>query len=33
MQESYIYIYNGRAGHLGYTGKCYKFSSRPVCAL
>lgn len=33
MQESYIYIYNGRAGYLGYTGKCYKFSSRPVCAL
>ena len=33
MQESYIYIYNGRAGSLGYTGKCYKFSSRPVCAL
>lgn len=33
MQESYIYIYNGRAGHLGYTGKYYKFSSRPVCAL
>lgn len=33
MQESYIYIYNGRNGSLGYTGKCYKFSSRPVCAL
>lgn len=33
MQESYIYIYNGRAGYLGYTSKCYKFSSRPVCAL
>lgn len=33
MQESYIYIYNGGAGSLGYTGKCYKFSSRPVCAL
>lgn len=33
MQESYIYIYNGRNGYLGYTGKCYKFSSRPVCAL
>lgn len=33
MQESYIYIYNGRSGSLGYTGKCYKFSSRPVCAL
>lgn len=33
MQESYIYIYNGRAGYLGYTGKCYKFAARPVCAL
>lgn len=33
MQESYIYIYNGRGGYLGYTGKCYKYSSRPVCAL
>ena len=33
MQESYIYIYRGRDGSLGYTGKCYKFSSRPVCAL
>lgn len=33
MKESYIYIYNGRAGYLGYTGKYYKFSSRPVCAL
>ena len=33
MQESYIYIYSGGSGTLGYTGKCYKFAARPVCAL
>lgn len=33
MQESYIYIYSGENGTLGYTGKCYKFAARPVCAL
>lgn len=28
-----IFIYSGGAGTLGYTGKCFKFSARPVCAL
>lgn len=29
----YIFIYSGGSGTVGYTGKMYKFSARPVCAL
>lgn len=28
-----IFIYSGGAGTVGYTGKCFKFSARPVCVL
>ena len=33
QRNIYIFIYSGGSGTVGYTGKMYKFSARPVCAL